>query len=143
METEEIEKHVSEKFLRDFNNHLALEQQLLDQVKKMEKTGLQNTIEYKRMVGIKTEQSYFISYMYRLIELLNSNSDLLMGNISPENIRIKRMIQVWKKADFKFIRNMRKDIGDDGVNLMKKCVNNSILKVNEYISDLGNSVKDL
>ena len=143
MKSEEIEKQVSEKFLRDFNNHLALEQQLLEQVKKMENSGLQNTIEYKRMVGIKTEQSYFISYMYRLIELLNSNSDLLSSGLSPENFRIKRMIQVWKKSDFKFIRNMRKDIGDDGVNLMKKCVNNSILKVNEYISDLGNSVKEL
>jgi len=143
MESKKIEEYISEKFIKDFNNHLALEHKLLDEVKKMEKSGLQNTVEYKRLVGIKTEQSYFISYLYRLIELLNSNDGQLLKNLSPENMKIKRMIQVWKKSDYKFIRNMRKGIGDSGVSLMKNSVDKSILKVNEYIVDLGNKVKDL
>lgn len=143
MESKKIEEYLAKKMLEDFNNHLALEQKLLQEVRNMEKTGLQRTVEYKRMVGLKTEQSYFVSYLYRLLELFNSRDSSILENLSPKNMRIKSMIQVWKKSDYKFIRNMRKGIGDNGVNLMKNSVDKSILKVNEYIVDLGNKVKDL
>ena len=143
MENEKIEKYISDKILKDFNNHLSLEKKLLVQVKSMEKNGLQSTIQYKKLVGIKTEQSYFVSYLYRLLEFLSSDKIIITEKTSPKDMKIKNMIQVWKKSDYKFIRNLRKGIGDDGVTLMKNSVDNSILKVNEYIVDLVNNIKEL
>lgn len=143
MENEKVEKYISEKILKDFNNHLSLEQKLLSQVKTMEQNGLQTTIQYKRLVGIKTEQSYFVCYLYRLLEFLNSDNNAITKNSSPKDMKIKNMIQIWKKTDYKFIRKMRKGIGDDGVTLMKNSVDKSILKVNEYIVDLVNNIKEL
>ena len=52
------------------------------------------------------------------------------------------MINVWKKNDINSIRKMRKNIGNDGVNLVKKGINKSVSKINEYISILGNEIKE-
>ena len=47
-----------------------------------------------------------------------------------------------KKNDINGIRKMRKNVGDDGIKLIKKGINKSVSKINEYISILGDEIKE-
>lgn len=143
MSNEKLIEFLNDKFLKDFNNNLILENKFSENLKNMEKIGLKNTKEYKRLVRVKTSQSYFVAYLYRLIEFYRTDKENLLDNFSPTNFRIKSKIQIWKKTDFKNIRKMRKDIGNDGVILMKDSVEKTISKFNQYIENVYNTVKDM
>tara|TARA_B100000073_G_C23532953_1_gene492740 strand:+ start:137 stop:568 length:432 start_codon:yes stop_codon:yes gene_type:complete len=143
MEEISIKKHISEIFAQDIDICLALEKDLMKKAKNMEKFGLSSSQDYKRLIKAKTEQSYFVAYLYRLFDLLIVKNPSLIQNVKPSNFRIKSMINVWKKSDVDNIRKMRKDIGDDGVKLMKVSVDNSINKLNVYIEALGKRIKEL
>ena len=77
------------------------------------------------------------------MEFYRTDEKNLLFNFSPKNFKIKRKIQLWKKTDFKNIRKMRKDIGDDGVILMKSSVEKTILKFNQYIEHIHDVVKGM
>jgi len=143
MEEVPIKKYISEIFAQDIDICLALEKDLMKKAKGMEKFGLSATQDYKTLIKAKTEQSYFIAYLYRLFDLLIVKNPSLIQDVKPSNFRIKSMINVWKKSDIDNIRKMRKDIGDDGVKLMKVSVDNSINKLNVYIEALGKRIKEL
>jgi len=143
MSNEKLIEFLNDKFLKDFNNNLILENKFSENLKNMERMGLANTKEYKRLVGIKTSQSYFVAYLYRLIEFYGIEKENLLDNFSPTNFRIKGKIQLWKKTDFRNIRLMRKDIGNDGVKLMKDSVEKTISKFNLYIENIYKNLKDL
>ncbi|MBA94824.1 MAG: hypothetical protein CMP21_03595 [Rickettsiales bacterium] len=143
MEERSIKKYISEIFAQDIDVSISLEKDLIKKAKNMEKFGLSSTQEYKMLIKMKTEHSYFTAYLYRLFDLLIVKNPSLIENINPSNIGIKRMINVWKKTDINNIRKMRKDIGDGGVKLMKVSVDNSISKLNVYIEALGTRIKDL
>jgi len=143
MEETPIKKYISEIFAKDIDLSLALEKDLTKKAKNMEKFGLSSSQDYKTLIKSKTEQSYFIAYLYRLFELLIVKNPSLIEDVRSSNFRIKSMINVWKKTDISDIRKMRKDIGDDGVKLMKVSVDNSINKLNVYIEALGERIKEL
>lgn len=143
MENNELKKYVSEVFAQDIDVSLSIERGLIKKLENMEKLGLSRSQGYKQLVGIKTEQSYFTAYLYRLFDLLIVKDPSIIEGIDSDDMKIKRMIQVWKKTDVNKIRKMRKKIGDDGVNLMKNSINNSISKVNSYIEALGQRLKEL
>ena len=143
MSNEKLIEFLNDKFLKDFNNNLILENEFSKNLTNMENIGLQNTKEYKRLVRIKTSQSYFVAYLYRLMELYRTDKENLLDNFSPTNFRIKSKIQIWKKTDSKNIRKMRKDIGDDGVILMKDSLEKTISKFNQYIENVHDVVKGM
>ena len=143
MEEMPIKKYISEIFAKDIDLSLTLEKDLTKKAKNMEKFGLSSSQDYKTLIKAKTEQSYFIAYLYRLFDLLIVKNPSLIEDVRSSNFRIKSMINVWKKTDINDIRKMRKDIGDDGVKLMKVSVDNSINKLNVYIEALGKRIKEL
>jgi len=143
MSNDKVVDFLKNKLLNDFNNHLNLENKFIVELEKMERLKMTNTRHYKDMVRAKTTQSYFVAYLYRIIESYGSDVEFLVEDFSLTRNKIKGKIQLWKKTDFKNIRKMRKDIGDSGVNLMKNSVEETISKIDFYIENLKKLVKEL
>tara|TARA_A100001388_G_scaffold255059_1_gene219250 strand:+ start:202 stop:633 length:432 start_codon:yes stop_codon:yes gene_type:complete len=143
MTNNKVVDFLKNKLLNDFNNHLNLENKFIVELGKLERLKLTNTKQYRDMVRIKTTQSYFVAYLYRIIESYGSDVECLVQDFSITRNKIKGKIQLWKKTDFKNIRKMRKDIGDSGVNLMKNSVEETISKIDFYLENLKKLVKDL
>jgi len=143
MSNNEVVDFLKSKLLNDFNNHLNLENKFIVELGKMERLKMVNTRQYKDMVRAKTTQSYFVAYLYRIIESYGSNIECLIEDFPLTKNKIKGKIQLWKRVDFKNIRKMRKDIGDNGVNLMKNSVEETISKIDFYIENLKKLVKEL
>ena len=133
----------SEKFVQDLNSNISLEKKFTHEIRMMEKNGLNRRKSYEIAVGIKVEQSYYTAYLYRLFDYLKNRSDLTIENFSLNDRGIKNMIQTFKKGDVNKARRQRKDIGDYGVNFLKKRVNRSIDKVNQYIENIQKDIDKL
>ena len=138
-----LKKDVAEIFAKDIDISVATEKDLMKKLDHMKKLGLANTQNYKLLVQIKTEQSYFIAYLYRVFEFLVIKNPSLLPKLSADDFRIRGMINVWKKSDIKDVRKMRKDIGNGGVTLMKNSIENSINKVKQYIEALEKRIKGI
>ena len=144
MSNEDLLKRIEDRILKDFQASLLLEKKVLKELQQMESIGLDKSESYVTLMQYRISISYFCAYLWKLGELLrNLDIEILRNNINNSiEMRIKRMISVWKKNDINSIRKMRKKIGDDGVNLIKKGINKSVSKINEYISILGNDIKE-
>lgn len=142
MSNEDLLKHLESKILKDFEASLLLEKKVLKELQQMENIGLNKTESYMALMQYKISISYFCVYLYKLYELLRNLDRKILIKISPDEMRIKRMINVWKKNDINGIRKMRKNVGDDGIKLIKKGINKSVSKINEYISILGDEIKE-
>ncbi len=142
MSNEDLLKHIEDRILKDFQASLLLEKKVLKELQQMENIGLDKSESYVALMQYRISISYFCAYLWKLGELLRILDRKILIKISPDEMRIKRMISVWKKNDINSIRKMRKNIGDDGVNLIKKGINKSVSKINEYISILGNDIKE-
>ena len=142
MSNEDLFKFLEDKILKDFQASLNLEKKVLKELQQMESIGLNKSESYVTLMQYRVSISYFCAYLWKLGELLRNLDREIIIKISPDEMRIKRMINVWKKNDINSIRKMRKNIGNDGVNLVKKGINKSVSKINEYISILGNEIKE-
>ena len=142
MSNEDLLKRIEDRILKDFQASLLLEKKVLKELQQMESIGLDKSESYVTLMQYRISISYFCAYLWKLGELLRNLDIEILIKISPDEMRIKRMISVWKKNDINSIRKMRKKIGDDGVNLIKKGINKSVSKINEYISILGNDIKE-
>ncbi len=140
---ENLIKIIENTILRDFEKSLEIEKKFQTEATKMEQVGLGRSNAYMHLIEEKLTISYFTAYLYRLFEVIRTLDPSNIKNISPEEMRIKRNVQMWKKNDIKNIRKMRKEVGNGGVDLMKKSINNSISRLNKYIELLGAGIKDL
>ena len=138
-----LKKDVAEIFAKDIDLSVATERDLVKRLDYMKKLGLATTHDYKLLVQVKTEQSYFVAYLYRVFEFLIVRNPSLLPKLSADDFRIKGMINVWRKSDIKDVRKMRKDIGNGGVTLMKNSIENSINKVKQYIEALEKRIKGI
>lgn len=142
MSNEDLLKHLEDKILKDFEVSLLLEKKVLKELQQMESIGLNRSESYVSLMQYRISISYFCAYLYKLYELLRKLDREILIKISPDEMRIKRMINIWKKNDINSIRKMRKNVGDDGIKLIKKSINKSVSKINEYISILGHELKE-
>lgn len=140
---ENLIKIIENTILRDFEKSLEIEKKFQREVSKMEQIGLGRSNEYMHLIEERLTVSYFTAYLYRLFEIIRKLEPSNIKNISPEEMRIKRNVQMWKKNDIKNIRKMRKEVGSGGVDLIKKSINNGISRINRYIELLGAGIKDL
>ena len=138
-----LKKDVAEIFAKDIDLSVEVEKDLVKRLENMRRLGLATTHDYKLLVQVKTEQSYFIAYLYRVFEFLIVRNPTLIPKLSADDFRIRSMINVWKKSDIKDVRKMRKDIGNGGVTLMKNSIENSINKVKQYIEALEKRIKGI
>ena len=143
MSNENILKVIENTILKDFQKSLEVEKKYHQEAARMEKIGLGSSNGYLSLVEEKLTISYFTAYLYRLFEVIRTLEPSNIKNISPEEMRIKRNIQMWKKNDIKNIRKMRKKVGNGGVDLMKRSINNGISRLNKYIEVLAAGIKDL
>ena len=127
----------------DYRKSLEIEEHYQKQVDQMKKIGLGNSVGYVSWVEEKVTISYVAANLYRLLQIVKGLNDDILEQISPQEMRIKSKLENWRKHDIKRARKMRKDIGDDGVILMKRSINNSIRKINLYISNLQKLIKEL
>ena len=127
----------------DYRKSLEIEEHYQKQVDQMKKIGLGNSVGYVSLVEEKVTISYVAANLYRLLQIVKGLNDDILEQISPQEMRIKSKLENWRKHDIKRARKMRKDIGDDGVILMKRSINNSIRKINLYISNLQKLIKEL
>ena len=143
MSNENIIKIIENTILKDFQKSLEIEKKYHQEAVRMEQMGLGRSNGYLNLIQEKLTISYFTAYLYRLFEVIRTIEPSNIKNISPEEMRIKRNIQMWKKNDIKDIRKMRKKVGNGGVDLMKKSINNGISRLNKYIEVLAAGIKDL
>ena len=129
--------------LEDYKKSLEIEEHYQKQVDQMKKIGLGNSVGYVSLVEEKVTISYVAANLYRLLQIVKGLNDDILEQISPQEMRIKSKLENWRKHDIKRARKMRKDIGDGGVILMKRSINNSIRKINLYISNLQKLIKEL
>tara|TARA_B100000123_G_scaffold271452_1_gene251350 strand:+ start:1686 stop:2117 length:432 start_codon:yes stop_codon:yes gene_type:complete len=127
----------------DYRKSLEIEEHYQKQVDQMKKIGLGNSVGYVSLVEEKVTISYVAANLYRLLQIVKGLNDDILEQISPQEMRIKSKLENWRKHDIKRARKMRKDIGDGGVILMKRSINNSIRKINLYISNLQKLIKEL
>lgn len=139
----EIIKVLEERVLKDFQSSITLEKKYEKELQSMQKLGLGQSNGYLKVLEEKITISYFAAYLYRLFDYFRTLDENVLRNISPNEMRIKRMLQMWKKNDINAVRKMRKGVGNGGVDLMKRSVTTGISRVNEYIEYLGNEIKDL
>lgn len=143
MSNENIIKIIENTILKDFQKSLEIEKKYHQEAVRMEQMGLGRSNGYLNLIQEKLTISYFTAYLYRLFEVIRTIEPSNIKNISPEEMKIKRNIQMWKKNDIKDIRKMRKKVGNGGVDLMKKSINNGISRLNKYIEVLAAGIKDL
>ena len=143
MSNEHIIKIIENTILKDFQKSLEIEKKYHQESVRMEQMGLGRSNGYLNLIQEKLTISYFTAYLYRLFEVIRTIEPSNIKNISPEEMKIKRNIQMWKKNDIKYIRKMRKKVGNGGVDLMKKSINNGISRLNKYIEVLAAGIKDL
>ncbi len=143
MSNENLIKIIENTILNDFQKSLEIEKKYHQEASKMEQMGLGRSNGYLSLVEEKLTISYFTAYLYRLFEVIRTLEPSKIKNISPEEMRIKRNVQMWKKNDIKNIRKMRKKVGNGGVDLMKRSINNGISRLNKYIEVLAAGIKDL
>lgn len=143
MEIQHLRKLIESRILEDYSNILNLEKEYQKQIKEYIRLGLDRSESYSSLIEEKVMVSYYAAYLFRIYEIVKTLDDNLLTNISSEEMRIKRTIQMWKKNDIKNVRKMRKSVGNGGVEMMKKCINLSISKINEYVSLLGEGVRKL
>ena len=143
MSNEHIIKIIENTILKDFQKSLEIEKKYHQESVRMEQMGLGRSNGYLNLIQEKLTISYFTAYLYRLFEVIRTIEPSNIKNISPEEMKIKRNIQMWKKNDIKDIRKMRKKVGNGGVDLMKKSINNGISRLNKYIEVLAAGIKDL
>ena len=129
------------KVISDYNNHLSLEKNLQGKLDSMTKIRMHNTVEYRRLFEIKTEQSYFVSYLIRIINHISSKDEAFLLDFSNKKSLIKGIVNTWKKNDIKGMRKRRKELGDKTIDLMKKLIGNSVSKVENYLDFLEQEMK--
>ena len=129
------------KIISDYNNHLSLEKNLQSKLDSMTKIRMHNTVEYRRLFELKTEQSYFVSYLIRIIDHISSKDEAFLLDFSNKKSLIKGVVNTWKKNDIKGMRKRRKELGDKTIDLMKKLIGNSVSKVENYIDFLEQELK--
>jgi len=129
------------KMISDYNNHLSLEKNLQGKLDSMTKIRMHNTVEYRRLFEIKTEQSYFVSYLIRIIDHISSKDEAFLLDFSNKKSLIKGIVNTWKKNDIKGMRKRRKELGDKTIDLMKKLIGNSVSKVENYLDFLEQEMK--
>lgn len=138
-----LKEIVIQKILEDFKKCQNLEQEYQKKIFEMEKIGLSNSNLYVSLIAKRVTISYFTAYLYRIIDFIKSSDLRVITNISRNEMRFKRIIQIWKKSDIKKVKKMRKEIGKDGVLLMKKSINESILKIDDYVDSLGEGIRKM
>jgi|TARA_B100000073_G_scaffold347002_1_gene359972 hypothetical protein len=143
MSNENIIKIIENTILKDFQKSLEIEKKYHQEAVRMEQMGLGRSNGYLDLIEEKLTISYFTAYLYRLFEVIRTIEPSNIKNISPEEMKIKRNIQMWKKNDIKDIRKMRKKVGNGGVDLMKRSINSGISRLNKYIEVLAAGIKDL
>lgn len=143
MSIDNLKEIVKQKILEDFKKCQNLEQEYQKEISKMEQIGLSNSNGYVSLIAKRLTVSYFTAYLYRIIKFIKGADLEVITNISRNEMRLKRNIQMWKKNDIKKVRKMRKQIGEDGVSLMKKSINESILKIDEYVDSLGEGIRKM
>ena len=143
MSNENIIKIIENTILKDFQKSLEIEKKYHQEAVRMEQMGLGRSNGYLDLIEEKLTISYFTAYLYRLFEVIRTIEQSNIKNISPEEMKIKRNIQMWKKNDIKDIRKMRKKVGNGGVDLMKRSINSGISRLNKYIEVLAAGIKDL
>tara|TARA_B100000131_G_scaffold82991_1_gene79966 strand:+ start:670 stop:1101 length:432 start_codon:yes stop_codon:yes gene_type:complete len=129
------------KMISDYNNHLSLEKNLQGKLDSMTKIRMHNTVEYRRLFEIKTEQSYFVSYLIRIIDHISSKDEAFLLDFSNKKSLIKGIVNTWKKNDIKGMRKRRKELGSKTIDLMKKLIGNSVSKVENYLDFLEQEMK--
>jgi len=129
------------KMISDYNNHLSLEKNLQGKLDSMTKIRMHNTVEYRRLFEIKTEQSYFVSYLIRIIDHISNKDEAFLLDFSNKKSLIKGIVNTWKKNDIKGMRKRRKELGGKTIDLMKKLIGNSVSKVENYLDFLEQEMK--
>ena len=129
------------KMISDYNNHLSLEKNLQGKLDSMTKIRMHNTVEYRRLFELKTEQSYFVSYLIRIINHISSKDEAFLLDFSNKKSLIKGIVNTWKKNDIKGMRRRRKELGGKTIDLMKKLIGNSVSKVENYLDFLEQEMK--
>lgn len=143
MSIDNLKEIVRQKILEDFKKCQNLEQEYQKEISKMEQIGLSKSNGYVSLIAKRLTVSYFAAYLYRIIKFVKGADLEVITNISRNEMRLKRTIQMWKKNDIKKVRKMRKQIGEDGVSLMKKSINESILKIDDYVDSLGDGIRKM
>jgi len=131
------------RLVSDYNNHLSLEKNLQEKLNGMTKLKLYNTVEYRKLFEIKTEQSYFVSYLIRIIGHLSDKNINYVLQFKNKKSLIKSFIKTCKKNDIKNIRKQRKELGDRTIELMKKLIGNSVSKIENYLDFLEKEIKGI
>lgn len=143
MSNESFKDVFLKKIVSDYNNHLSLERNLQEKLDGMTKLRMHNTVEYRRLFELKTEQSYFVSYLIRVIDHLSNKDESFLLDFSSKKSLIKGFVNTCKKNDIKDMRKRRKELGGKTIDLMKKLIGNSVSKVENYIDFLGQEMKGL
>lgn len=143
MSNESDVKFFLNRLVSDYNNHLSLEKNLQEKLNGMTKLKLYNTVEYRKLFEIKTEQSYFVSYLIRIIDHLSNKNINYVLQFKNKKSLIKSFVKTCKKNDIKNIRKQRKELGDRTIELMKKLIGNSVSKIEKYLDFLEKEVKGI
>lgn len=139
-EKESYKLPIVQVILNNLKHSVELEEELLDQVQKMENMGLSLTLEYKKLKTRQFEESFFALFLLRLTKSIdNKKSNQTYLDVVKS---FKSRMSIFRKQDRD---SMRKEYSK--LKYAKKMIHDSIDKSYEkskkYIEILENELKNV